>query len=149
MAGMIWRNHDLNDLTTNLRLRIQGFEDAVEDMMREVVAEGAKDQAMVLEDAHTDTGRRRAETGGQSSEYGSISEGRIDSGLMINQINSHVERDGNVIRGRWGWQDPEKYFLTQDYGDARITAAHSLVESFIRTREVLIIRLLKLVRSHR
>lgn len=148
MAGLVWRNGDLDTLATRIRLRINNFEDAAEDLVRETVAQGAKDQALILERATTPTGERRAASGGATSQYGSTSEGRIDSGLMVNQINSHTEREGNVITGRWGWQDPEKYFAAQDYGTRTIPAAHSLLESFIRTRETFISRLVQLVRGH-
>lgn len=148
MAGLVWRNGDLNTLETRIRLRINNFEDAAEGLMLETVAQAAVDQAKVLEDATTATGDKRASTGGASSQYGSTSPGRIDSGLMINQINSHVEHVGNVITGRWGWQDPESYFAAQDYGTRTIPAAHSLLESFIRTRETFISRLVQLVKGH-
>lgn len=108
--------------------------DAAEDIVRETVHEAEIEQRAIIETAVTKTGLRRVETQGKSSQYGSTSPGRIDSGLMVNTTNARVTREGNTIIGRWGWFDPQDYFVLQDWGTHEIAAAHSLFLSWVGAR---------------
>lgn len=44
-------------------------------------------------------------------------EGRIDTGNMLNAVNSRVNVDGTIIEGTFGWlEGGEVYFLAQEEG---------------------------------
>lgn len=131
---MKWSGAGLGGIGQVLHAREHAMLDAGEDAVRETVHEAEMEQRAIIETAVTKTGRRRAETQGRSSEYGSTSPGRIDSGLMVNTTNTRVTREGNTIIGRWGWFDPEDYFTFQDWGTAEIEAAHSLFLSWVGAR---------------
>ena len=140
-----WSGNTPEQLVAKIAAQGARLEEQAFDIVRETAAEAAIEQAEILEAAHTATGLARA---ANPASGGSISPGRIESGLMINTITSHATKDGNVYRGEWGWDDPEEYFAAQDLGvDGRIEAAGSLLGSFISARERLDARVRAAVRD--
>ena len=148
MAGRIkWSGGGPHAMLAKFETMERKALDQGETLITELTHEAAIRQAKILEDATTKTGERRAATGGRSSQYGSTSPGRVDSGLMINQINSRVERDDNSVSGTWGWFDPEEYFSAQDNGTGRIPAANSLFGSYVEAREKFLSGISQIVRG--
>lgn len=144
---MKWSNGGLPSIRSSIELREKKLREGAEDIVRETVHEAEIEQRRIIETAVTETGRRRVATGGRSSAHGSISPGRIDSGLMINSTGTSATADGGEVVGRWGWFDPEEYFEIQEWGSDRIQAMHSLFLSWIRARGRLAKRINKLVRT--
>ena len=122
----------LDALIAEIRFR---EEVVLPEKAREIVTEaaqhGAAEMARILDapESFTATGRERVATGDGNFA------GRHVDGTMIEGITSSVEDLGDVIIGRFGWENPDDYFLAQDWGtaDGHVPAAHSLKESFLRT----------------
>lgn len=144
---LIWRNGDLNTMLTHIRVTVNATEAEVLQGVQDSVHEGEKIMRNVIEDSVTATGRKRVQTRGKSSRYGSTAPGRIDSGLMVNSTNSSAELESETrVRGFMGWPTPEDYFAYQENGTGRVPAMHALLQGFIAAREVLTIRLTALGR---
>lgn len=108
------------------------------DIVEEATLEGEDHMKEIIETSVTKTGEKRAESGGHP--------GRIDSGDMIDAVQSNVDLIGQSrIEGSWGFEregeglDP--YFLYQNYGTADIEAMNALRDSYIGSRELLLGRL--------
>lgn len=136
--GFQWMNGDLKSLVTELR-----------GIPEEVAAEA---QALVSEAMNigAETQRQIIETSGTVK---SGKQGRIETGLMRNSVQSAgADRVGNTIEGRFGWRDPDPYFLYQEYGftHARsgedIVPMHALLQGFVKAREHVRAGLLRLLR---
>jgi len=97
---------------------------------------GEKMMEQAIEDAETATGQRRASAPAKTGSDASHSPGRIDSGLMINQVNSRSESDGTMHTGEFGWTGEQmEYFLLQEDGTASIEGMNALNSAFIAARE--------------
>lgn len=146
--GMEWRNGDLDKLTFDVQLRLKDLPGDVAEAVRLSVQDGEKVMEKVIETSTTATGRARAD-GSHKSHTGSTSPGRVDSGLMINQVNSNSEQDGNTISGKVGWFDPEEYFAIQDNKafSSISEPMHALLQGFVAAREALISRLTNIART--
>lgn len=129
MAGIVWRNGDLKTMTTYL----EGFGEHVKEQaviaMQDVVAESADEMRQIITDAHTTTGRARADSPGGGEP------GRVETETMRKRVDHDVEVDGNTVRGTFGWSDPERYFMYQENGTRFVEAMHALLQSFISGRE--------------
>lgn len=102
-------------------------------IMEESVAHGETEMRRILDapESYTATGEDRVATGQGDSA------GRHLDGTMIEGIASSVEDLGDVIVGKFGWADPDDYFLYQDWGtDGHVPAAHSLQKAFIQTTAI-------------
>lgn len=103
-------------------------------MMERLVEDGAVAMQDNLEAATTETGRERVASGRGRFE------GRHRSGNMVGSITHSVVKQGNVLIGKWGWPNPEEYFLDQEMGpqgpshDDKLPAANALFDSFATTR---------------
>lgn len=134
VVGVVWRNGDLRTLETRIG-RIPGVAlDAAEQIVGETVKEGAAMQRDLLDRATTRTGSERFGRGRGGSA------GRNDTGKMIDAIDSTSSATSRRAEGSWGWLPPVEdagKIAAQDFGSSRwnIPAAHSLVDSFITTRE--------------
>lgn len=103
-----------------------------------IVSKAASQQKMMIEEAVTETGRRR-EAAGRGVP------GRVETGLMMNSISASTTEDtttgtsieglsideGGTIVGEWGWQFPEDYFTYQDDGTETVQAVLSLLTTFL------------------
>lgn len=129
--GVSWRGgrntrnmqQDLRERRALLRQRaLRALEDSVE--------EGAAYTRDNLEDAHTRTGLRRAESGGLP--------GRHDTGEMVGAVGAEVrEPSANPVWGVFGWwgSNYQRYFRDQDLGEGNIPAARALPAAFLRAQE--------------
>lgn len=122
---MRWSNGGPLGIAAQLEATEARIRDGAHDVVREVVQDAERNQSTLLEHAETATGRRRAAAGRGVA-------GRVESGQMINAINSSaVQDDSGDVVGRWGWQDPEDYYGYQDEGTQHIAPALSLLTSFL------------------
>ncbi|MBT2484862.1 MULTISPECIES: hypothetical protein [unclassified Microbacterium] len=90
----------------------------------------------IIETAITRTGAERAATSGGHP-------GRIDSGNMIDDIQSNIDLfGGSRVEGSWGWElGLEIYYLYQEYGTADIEGMMALQQSYVEAREMMLERL--------
>jgi len=130
-----WSGSGFDGIIARLEARVEEIKERAVEIVERSVSEGAADQAAILDAprSFTYTGRQRVASGeGQFA-------GRHVTGAMIDSIDHSVEvddtPDGFSITGRWGWPNPADYVTDQDNGTAKIAAAHSLVDSFGKTKE--------------
>lgn len=90
------------------RWREETRESAVE-LMEDIAQGGEDEMEAVIETSITPTGLERAEREGGYP-------GRIVTDNMRNAIEHSVEVSGDEIVAKWGWPDPEEYFIIQDQG---------------------------------
>lgn len=114
-----WMRNDLSVQLLNLSEEI--IEDATlfgEDRMKEII-----------ETAITATGQQRQASGGHP--------GRIETGNMIDDIQSNIDLIGNNrIEGSWGWELAlQLYYMYQEYGTSDIEGMRALQQSYIEARE--------------
>lgn len=134
-----WAHGGPNRAIASLGAIEERLVDRAMDLMEKTVDEGAEDQAKALDEAVTAYGQERYAAGRGNSA------GRNDTGHMIEEIKSGVERHNRSIIGWWGWDNPDphddEYFAIQE------ATAHSLWTSFIPTRERFIARVRQLTRG--
>lgn len=141
MAELIWQNQDLNDLITRLITVNEEIRESLVPLMVEAMAEAETMMKTYVETAITKTGLERA--AGHSKRARTIDSGRdpgrIETGRMINAIESTVVSDGDLVIGSWGWLNgldaDTLYFLYQENGTGTLPAMHALLQSFIQIRE--------------
>jgi len=133
----------MDGLMTRVQSFEQGVRDAAEQIVEEFAHDGERDMEQIIQTATTPTGERRA-AGTDANRTGSVSPGRIDSGLMINQVSSEFEAGGNTFTGEFGWtKEVEAYFLLQENGTKKIEAMHALQGANIKQRELAISKLIQ------
>lgn len=129
MARVAWRG----DLRA-LRMRIENLPeealDTAEEIMEDVTKEGA------------DLMRQYIKTRGTE---GSGKEGRIESGTMLDQVDSQVFRNPRSVRGEFGWglngKDAKDYYHYQEDGfrhwisGKNVPAMHAQLDAFMKMRE--------------
>ena len=130
MANLSWSNGGPQGLIAKLEAIPERLKVESEVVVREVSEWAAGYQKTLLEQATTPTGERRVRSG-----TGGFA-GRHDTGHMIDEITAETTVSADTITGAWGWTNPEDYFLQQDFGEGRIPAADSLVNSFITAEQV-------------
>lgn len=133
-----------------LILSIQRFESDVKEGAASIVADFAHDGERVMEqvivEAETKTGYARV----ADDDNPGNSPGRVDTGLMINQVSSEWEQDGDTYIGRFGWtKETEDYFLYQENGTEHIEAMNALGSAAVQGRERAIKRISNIARDAR
>lgn len=115
MAKVTWTGRSANELAGAIRDFPAQVFDALVPIVETSVREGADFQAEALDAATTDWGHFRHDVLGQGG-----SAGRNDTGNMIDSIDSDVDINRSALKivGEWGWDNPEGYFLEQEYGFA-------------------------------
>lgn len=114
---------------------VTNWHDSVHDQARTAMEqtgdEGAERVREIVHLKTTDWGQARTRgVGGPPRPYA----GRIESSDMLDAVDTRtsVESDG-TIETRWGWQDPEDYYMVQEHGfpdfDTKIEGMQSLVTS--------------------
>jgi len=125
---MRWTGGGPLGIAEQLKVRDASVRQNAHSMMQELAANANRQQKDLIERAQTETGRRRAATRGGSA-------GRIETGQMVNGTNGSATWVGeNTISAKWGWQDPEKYYLYQDDGTRYIAPALTLLSTFLVAR---------------
>ena len=135
-----------------LELRIRAKSNAIADRAPQIVADFAHNGEVAMEAiivaATTPTGDARAsldQPGG-----GGRSPGRIDTGLMINSVNSRSTTNGQISEGEFGWTAEQlEYFLYQENGTKRIEAMNALSGAFVQVREQAIRDITSAIRDDR
>lgn len=142
MARVIWRNNDLNDMSTKLRAIPAEFLDAASDVISDVTDEGAVQMRSYIEsrgtgyDGHT---------------------GRVDEGYMLGDVAaSEVANTGRSASGEYGWGvtggPVQPYYRYQEDGfrharsGKNVPPMHALLDSFVEMREKFISRIARLVK---
>lgn len=123
------------------------------------VISGAKDEVIQLADEGAEAMRERVHTAvtawGSARQAGLVGgearahAGRIETGDMIGAIDSRVIEDSpSAIEVAWGWEDPEEYYLVQEYGydefDTKIMPMEALHISMDTVDDALPARIAKL-----
>lgn len=142
--GFQWMNGDLKTMVTELRSIPEEVASEVQTLVSEAMNIGAETQRHVIENSGTPKSGKR---------------GRIETGLMRNSVQSAgADRVGNTIEGKFGWRDPEPYFLYQEQGftinsrkseytsRADVPAMHALLQGFVKAREHVRAGLLRMLR---
>lgn len=125
-----------NGVITQIRRFEQGIKDDAERIVKEFAHDGERAMEKIIQESITETGIERVNAN-FGSETGSRSPGRIDTGLMINSVNSEFEVDGDTFTGRFGWtKEVEDYFLYQENGTRTIEAMHALFTANLEQREI-------------
>ena len=133
----------IGKLITQVQSFEQNIKDNAEQIVEEFAHDGERDMEEIIQHAVTPTGERRA-AGLDANRTGSTSPGRIDSGLMVNQVSSEFEAGGNTFTGEFGWtKEVEAYFLLQENGTKKIEAMHALQGANIKQREIAIHKLIQ------
>ena len=120
-----WSSGTPIELMARIETRIHDFRATAGVILGEIVKEAAIDQEAALNAAHTTTGEARMAANGPGTA------GRNRTGHMIGEITSETHDEGDLLVGTWGWDNPEDYFIQQEYGTARIAGAFSLYTSMI------------------
>lgn len=125
--GFQWMNRDLNSMITELNGIPEDIANEAQDLVSEAMNIGAETQRRIIETSGT------AKSG---------KSGRIETGLMLNSVQSAgADRVGNTIEGKFGWRDPEEYYMYQDDGFTHylsgedIVPMHALLQGFVKARE--------------
>lgn len=139
--GMVWRNGDLNDLTTRAAFYVK----EIEREAAKVVDETAKEGAEVMREFIATRG-----TGYRGHE------GRVETGAMLEAVGSVTEKTSEGVRGRFGWgiggKAAENYFRWQEQGftiassGRDVPPMHALLDAFITVREDFIRKVVNLIR---
>lgn len=142
--GFQWMNRDLSSMITELSGIPEEVAKEAQKLVSEAMNIGAETQRQIIETSGTPKS-------GKS--------GRIETGLMLNSVQSAgADRAGNVIEGKFGWRDPEDYFIYQEQGftinsrgsnytsRADVPAMHALLQGFVKAREHVRAGLLRLLR---
>lgn len=138
--GLSWKSGDLNTMVFDMKLRATALNGEVEKAVLLSAHEGADSMQEIIIKAETETGRRRAASGGAP--------GRIRTGDMFNDVKSSVAEEGNTVVGKFGWPVPQDYYATQDNTAYSISGTmHSLLQSFVKSREALIGRMAQIARN--
>jgi hypothetical protein len=132
MSGFAWRGASPTELIATLHAYGDKLDERTEEIMDDAVEEGGQRMQDTLETAETKTGRARVDSGSGAFP------GRHVTGQMVDAVASSETKEGDTWIGRWGWANPEVYFLAQDSGTDTLPAAHSLLESFVAIREAFI-----------
>lgn len=142
MARVIWRNGDLNDLSTQLKAIPAEFLDAGADIISDVTEEGAAQMRTYIETRGT----------GYNGHTG-----RVDEGYMLGDVAAgEVSNTGHSASGEYGWGvtggPVPDYYKYQENGfrhwrsGHNVPPMHALLDSFIEMREKFISRIGKLVK---
>ncbi len=138
----------MSDTNSAFRLLLQGAEAWVErqkaeafDLMQDVALEGESAAKEQLFAATTAWGQARV-AGEVSGPKGTPTPrehaGRFERGDMHDDITSVAEYVGkDVIEARWGWEDPEDYYLYQEHGTDRIAPMEALSTSLVKAEDYL------------
>ena len=124
-----------DELIARIYARVDGMHKLARDIMEKTVEDAAVDMQDRFEAAETKTGRKRVEDG-----RGRFA-GRHVTGNLVGSITYSVERVGDTWIGRYGWPNPEDYFLDQDdpetgpSGNTNFDGVHAIAKSFITARE--------------
>lgn len=140
-GGLVWRNRDLNDLTTRAAFYIK----EIEREAAKVVDETAKEGAEVM--------RGHIEVRGTGYRG---HQGRIETGAMLDAVQSVTEKTDDGVRGRFGWGvrggPTDDYFRYQEEGFTIASSGHdvppmhALLDAFISVREDFIRKVVRLIR---
>lgn len=133
-TGWTWKGNNPTKLKAALTLKGEQLDVAAESIMNKLAVEGATEMASNFEKATTKTGLLGVAAGWREFP------GRHVTGHMIDEIKSSVTHDDDTWIARWGWPDPEIYFLDQEDGPSgpsgdKLPAAHALLNSFLYVRE--------------
>lgn len=137
-----WVSSNPDTLIHRIQVRADSITDEMVDIMQVSVEEAHGFQAQALDESTTSYGEQRYGAGRGGSA------GRNDTGTMIDRIEHDVEVDGNTVRGWWGWDEPEDYFLAQEFGIGNPPPALSLRTSFVAEREKITARINQLGKSN-
>lgn len=112
--GVHWKVGSAEGLLQAIPRRMDRFMAAAEDVVREVVEQGAIAHREAID--------------------------RIDTGLMRGSVGFESPTvNGRVIRGEFGWtQNQEQYFLYQEYGTSHLVAMSALTDAGSQARERLV-----------
>lgn len=139
--GLVWRNRDLNDLTTRAAFYIKEIEREAAKVVDETAKEGAEVMRGFIESRGTGY---RGHTG------------RVETGTMLDQVQSVTEKTNEGVRGRFGFNvrsgTPQNYFRYQEQGFTIASSGHdvppmhALLDAFIHVREDFIRKVVQLIR---
>jgi hypothetical protein len=121
----VWSNGSPKDLIGKIETQILGFRVTAAVILADVVAEAHVEQVAALNAAETRTGIARMDAGGPGTA------GRNKTGHMIDEITHETHDEGELLVGTWGWDNPEEYFIDQEFGKGRIEKANSLHISMV------------------
>lgn len=134
-----WKQGSPERIIATIQTSEDLFMDTAVEIVTESVEEGQQLQREILDEAVTPYGEARYARGRGNSP------GRNDSGHMIAEVTTGVEKHGNSVIGFWGWDNPDphddRYFAIQE------RTAKSLWGSFIPTREAFYRRFIKATRG--
>lgn len=137
--GFIWRNNDLDTMQARFRAIPQELEEEAERLVQGAIEEGAEAMEMVI--ATSGTGWKDRQ-------------GRVETGKMLDHVKEFgTERDGNRVEGKFGWDDPENYFIYQEQGFRHwisgkdVVPMHALLTGFVAAREHVIRGLGRMLRK--
>lgn len=121
---------DINLLERQIQGRVESIVDDLVSEMEDIVEQGAEDMQRVIDTAVTPTGERRVATGAGAHA------GRRESDEMYRDVKSEVQRNGNVIVGRFGWiDDYQEYYGAQEDGFGNLEGMDALGNSFVQAED--------------
>ncbi len=113
--------------------------EAAVEALTETAAEGADGMRQIIHTSITPWGQRRqrGEVPGPKNPGPRPYAGRIEEGNMIGDVDhSSAEEVGDgVYEAKWGWEDPENYYITQDQSFERQNTMIAPMEALKRTLE--------------
>lgn len=134
-----WTQGSPDRMIASIQTSEKLFMDAAEEIITESVQEGQELQREILDQATTPYGESRFAAGRGNSP------GRNDTGHMIAEVTTGVERHNNSVIGFWGWDNPDPH--DDRYLEIQERTAKSLWGSFIPTRESFYRRFIKATRG--
>lgn len=143
MARISWRG-DLRALRMRIENIPEDYLDQAEEIMEDVTKEGADLMRQYIRTRGTDKSGK---------------EGRIESGAMLEEVESEVVRNPRSVRGEFGWGVDggtyEKYFGYQESGfrhwvsGINVPPMHAQLDAFIKMREKFFQRMRTEMRARR
>lgn len=109
----------ISRLTHSIEVWAEDVEDQVMVDMEDVAFEGANGVQRMITDAHTETGYSREAAGDGEP-------GRVESGDFRADVTHSVERIGDTVTAKWGWDNPEDYYMYQEEGTRFIEGVDAL-----------------------
>lgn len=139
--GIVYRNGDFNLLATKIRHIPDQMLDDLEPLMQRTAKTGAELMEGFIKTRGTVKSGKK---------------GRIETGEMLDNVDSEIFRQGNTITARWGWLNKwEDYFRYQEQGFTNtwsredVEPMHALFDSFMQNRELFFAEMGKKFRRRR
>lgn len=127
MSGVQFTGVSFDDMIAHFKSFGERATKAAVEALDETLDKGVDDVRFIIAASHTPTGEDRAAAGGNGP-------GRIDTGAMYDAVEKHIDEQGHVAIGSFGWLDDGsrgyKHASYQEPGTERVAGMNALFQAF-------------------